>query len=105
MASPFNLFGLFHREDRWVKERSLCQALVTKLEKSGILTLALKLSADAGGYLITTFITTFIAWTIFLVTWGVITKWQNSRGGGIPGFPPPLYKTLHNLQDLVAISN
>ncbi len=34
MAAGFKLFGLFHREDRWVKERSLvCQALVTKLEK------------------------------------------------------------------------
>ncbi len=33
MAAGFKLFGLFHREDRWVKERSFCQALVTKLEK------------------------------------------------------------------------
>ncbi len=34
--------------------------------------MALKLSADAGGYLITTYnIHSFIAWTIFLVTWGV----------------------------------
>ncbi len=33
MAAGFKLFGLFHREDRLVKERSLYQALVTKLEK------------------------------------------------------------------------
>ncbi len=65
-----------HREDRWVKERFLCQALVTTLEKSGVLTLALKLSAEARHYLIHStfihsFIHSFIAWTIFLVTWGV----------------------------------
>ncbi len=36
--------------------------------------MALKLFAYAGGYFITTFLCriTFIAWTIFLVTWGVI---------------------------------
>ncbi len=53
------LFGLVHREDGRVNERL-----------SGVLTLAIKLSADAGYYL-----QHHIVWTVFLVTWGVI------RGG------------------------
>ncbi len=30
---PLLSLSVFHREDRWVKERSFCQALVTTLEK------------------------------------------------------------------------
>ncbi len=63
--------------DRDLKKRSFCQALVTKLEKirCTYFNLALKLSADAGH----SFITFHIAWTIFLVTWGVMTLFHVFR--------------------------
>ncbi len=53
--------GFADREDRWVKEQLFGKPLVEKL---GVLILAIKLSVDA-------VLTTFIVWTIFLVTWGV----------------------------------
>ncbi len=40
--------------------------------------MALKLSSDAGRYLLTTF--DFFAWTIFLVTWGVMSTYYASQG-------------------------
>ncbi len=64
MAASFRLCGLFHREDSWVKERSFCQALVTKLEKIRCTYFGPKnfpWMLDINN----------IGWTIFLVTWGV----------------------------------
>ncbi len=85
MAADFKLFGFVHRKDRRVKERSLYQGLVTKLEK--IRCTYFDPKTFRGCWTFITFITlhyiawtiflvawgvTFIAWTIFLVTWGVI---------------------------------
>ncbi len=42
MAAGFQLFGLFHRENRWVKERCLLQRVLSKLEKSGVVISVMK---------------------------------------------------------------
>ncbi len=75
MAAGFKLCGLFHREDRWIKERSLYQALVTTLEIIRCTYFGHK--TFHGCWILITYNITFIAWTIILVTWGVITALLN----------------------------
>ncbi len=72
-GSPFKLFGLFHREDRWSSwgmlflssssDKIRCTYFGPKTFRGCCILI----------YLLT-YLQHYIAWTIFLVTWGVITK-------------------------------
>ncbi len=85
MAAGFKLFGLFRREDGELRNALSVKLELQNQKKSGVLTLALNLSGDTGRYI------NYIAWTIVLVTWGVITP--------LPRVSKPLL--LVSLQSLV----
>ncbi len=65
MAAGFKLFGLFHREDVCFKE------FFQNEKKSGVVISVIKRFLCPMNYIT---LHSFIAWTIFLVTWGVINS-------------------------------